>query len=242
MEEEIRQLERKRIGFLIWEIIGWIILFASGVWGVWYWLQDRTLMGFTIGLILFIFPFTLFALLGTALGMDRREQNYRAFYKRVFVECTLKQRFQDVCFQQDWAVSDERVAESGLVPMGNTYIGSGYIGARYKDVLFEQANLWIGERRRKNPDTVYFKGRWIILKFPKPIQQTPKMKETLNRLIETYGDKIMYAFVERELHLAIKSKKSAFEAPLYQRIVPEKALQAAEEEIDMIVRLIEEFS
>lgn len=41
--------------------------------------------------------------------------------------------------------------------------------------------------------------------------------------------------------MAIRSRKSAFEVPVYRKIIPEQVMQVVEEEIDIIVQLIEEF-
>lgn len=295
MQDEIRQLERKRKGFMVWEITGWLILLASGVWGLLYWLQDRRIEGALIGIILFLFPYMLFALLGTAVGIDRRKEKYRGFYKRIFVESALKKRFTDVSYQQDWGIGEERIADTEMIPIGNTCLGTGYIDGRYKGVLFEQSNLWIGVRRSRHHDTTYFDGRWMILKFPKPFKTdvqvkergfaharksgglfhfrpkrrrqetgnlefdeqfqvyaaneleanrilTARTREAIQWLTAKYEGKIMFGFMDRELHIAIRSRKSAFEAPIYQKIIPEQVMQAVEEEIDIIIQFIEEFT
>lgn len=295
MQDEIRQLERKRKGFMVWESTGWLILLASGVWGVLYWLQNRTFVGVMIGTILLLFPYTLFALLGMALGMDRRKEKYKGFYKRVFVERTMKKKFTDVCFQQDWAIGEERIADTEMITMGNRYLGTGYIGGRYKGVLFEQSNLWIGAGTKEHHDTTYFEGRWMILKFPNPFKTdvqvkekgfaharksgglfhyrakrhrqetgnlefdeqfqvyaadeleanrilTARTREAIQWLAMKYQGKIMIGFMDRELHVAIRSRKSAFEAPIYRKIIPEQVMQAVDEEIDMIIQFIEEFT
>lgn len=69
---------------------------------------------------------------------------------------------------------------------------------------------------------------------------TFRTMESMKWLEKQTNGKLMFCFVDGQLHVAISSCKNAFEPPIYEKIDPERAMRAIEEDIQVITRFVDE--
>lgn len=123
---------------------------------------------FTIFPLFFIFVISLIVI----YFVTRKEaEAYRKAYKAYFVEQNLKAIFTDVNYDHSAGLDPNTLRATGMINTGDRYHSNDLTTARYKNVLFTQADAHIQEEHRDSDgDTTYitiFRGRFMIFEFPK---------------------------------------------------------------------------
>lgn len=111
-----------------------------------------------------------FVILGYATGYFQKSKEFKAGYKKIFVEGPFQEVFGKVYCDFKNGISRDIIDETDLMKMGNRYYTNDYIKGSYRNVGFERADIKIQNHTSngKNSHTVtYFNGRWLILEFNK---------------------------------------------------------------------------
>lgn len=111
-----------------------------------------------------------FAILGYATGYFKKAKEFKARYKKIFVEGPFQEAFGKVYCDFNNGISKDVIDATDLIRLGNRYYTNDYIRGSYNNVGFERADIKIQHHRSngKNSTTVtYFNGRWLILEFNK---------------------------------------------------------------------------
>lgn len=126
---------------------------------------------FQTGLFILVFSGVIsFFLLSYMTGYNKSHKEYKAEYKKVFVELPFHEAFDQVSCDLEKGISKDTIEATGIMMLGNRYYTNDYIRGTYKDVNFERADIKIQNHTSngKTSNTVtYFHGRWLIFEFNK---------------------------------------------------------------------------
>ncbi len=96
---------------------------------------------------------------------------YQKAYKAYFVEKNLRQVFTNLRYNHEAGIDKNILKSTGMVNTGDSFSSNDLTVAKYKDVLFMQADAHIEEEHTDSDgDTTYvtiFRGRFMIFEFPK---------------------------------------------------------------------------
>jgi hypothetical protein len=112
-------------------------------------------------------------------------KQFKKTIKDELINIVLKDKFEDVTYDQYQSISEYVINETGLVKKPDRFSGEDYIKGTYKGVTFEVSDVTMRERQehvdskgnRTVTYPVYFKGRWYIYKFPKTFKGSLKITE-----------------------------------------------------------------
>lgn len=137
-------------------------------------LVPQLIQGFSFRSLASIFPlFFVFVISIIVIQFATRKEAeaYRKAYKAYFVEQNLKSIFTDVNYNHSVGLDPNILRATGMINTGDRYHSNDLTTARYRDVLFTQADAHIEEEHRDSDgDTTYvtiFRGRFMIFEFPK---------------------------------------------------------------------------
>jgi hypothetical protein len=111
-----------------------------------------------------------FAILGFATGYFKKAKEFKASYKKLFVEAPFQEAFDKVYCDFNEGISKDIISGTNLMSMGNRYYTNDYIKGSYKNVEFERADIKIQHHTsngKRSRTVTYFNGRWLILEFNK---------------------------------------------------------------------------
>lgn len=126
---------------------------------------------FTIDVFGFAFAIFIVGLFIVAvLNMDDSKK-YNKIYKRNVTLDVLNSVFTDIVFEPEKGMDKDLISITNAVKMGNLYDSNDYIKARYKNSLFEGADVHISVEYsdsdgNSRTDTL-FRGQWYIFDFNK---------------------------------------------------------------------------
>ena len=137
-------------------------------------LVPQLIRGFSFHSLASIFPlFFVFVISIIVIQFATRKEAeaYRKAYKAYFVEQNLKSIFTDVNYNHSAGLDPNTLRATGMINTGDRYHSNDLTTARYKNVLFTQADAHIEEEHTDSDgDTTYvtiFRGRFMIFEFPK---------------------------------------------------------------------------
>lgn len=152
-----------------WSITAIVLLVLAAVI-----IFPQLIRGFSIRSMASIFPlFFVFviALIIIQFASRKEAEAYRKAYKAYFVEQNLKSIFADLNYAHDSGLDPDILRATGMINTGDRYHSNDLTTARYKNVLFTQADAHIEEEHTDSDgDTTYvtiFRGRFMIFEFPK---------------------------------------------------------------------------
>lgn len=102
------------------------------------------------------------------------QMQYETAYKQFIVKRTLESFFTDLLYIPEKGI-DKEVLKNSYIYTGDIYSSNDYVKGKYKNVLFEQSDVKIVEKREEkdskgNTHTYYdtiFQGKWMIFDFNK---------------------------------------------------------------------------
>ena len=122
----------------------------------------------------FIVPMFI-AIIVVAIVVNIKTRNemttYQRAYKGYFVAQQLAKYFTDIKYDHEKGLDKEILKNTGMIHTGDRYRSNDLVCAKYKNVVFMQADVTIeDEHEDSDGDTHYvtvFKGRYMIFEFPK---------------------------------------------------------------------------
>ena len=128
---------------------------------------------------IYVFASLLLACFFLAMNGKGR-QKLREEYKLNYVLHILESLFPGVYYEPDESIPRQYIADTKMVYLGDRYSGEDYVRTRYKNVLFQQSDILIQQRKHKSKNIrgretnrstsefyTCFMGRWMIFDFNK---------------------------------------------------------------------------
>jgi len=115
----------------------------------------------------------------SVLSIELAREKYRQAFKLAFVPEALAQVFTDLDYDPDKGISQQTIANTRMMYIGDRFQAEDYVSGRYKNVGFEQSDVLIQRRNSNNKSTdtrirvskssytTTFQGRWLIFDFNK---------------------------------------------------------------------------
>ena len=104
-------------------------------------------------------------------SFSKANKKYQDLYKKTVVIETFKNIFQDVNFNLDQGISYQKISETKMMDMGDSFSSNDYVCGKYKDISFESSDVEITETRTDSDGDSYtvtlFRGQWYIFDFNK---------------------------------------------------------------------------
>ena len=133
---------------------------------------------FTVALLTQLTPilFVLFVPIAYVIykvvtSFSKANKKYQDLYKKTVVIETFKKIFQDVNFNLDQGISYQKISETKMMDMGDSFSSNDYVCGKYKDIPFESSDVEITETRTDSDGDSYtvtlFRGQWYIFDFNK---------------------------------------------------------------------------
>lgn len=104
----------------------------------------------------------------------------QGIYKEKYIRPLLSKYFENVEFTSSKGLDKEVVYSAELFSKGNRYSSNDLVSANYKGKSFTMSDVHIQNVTRSGKHTTtttYFKGKWIIVAFPKSIAGRVKVRE-----------------------------------------------------------------
>lgn len=169
MNESIDKLERLRENTVKHKLIILSVSVLISLTAV-YIITIRTYMIQVAFVLLAFMGVGLYFLLGYITGYFKKAKDFKASYKKIFVEGPFQEAFGKVYCDFNKGISKDTIAGTNLMRMGNRYYTNDYIRGSYKNVGFERADIKIQQHTsngKQSYTVTYFNGRWLILDFNK---------------------------------------------------------------------------
>ena len=125
--------------------------------------------GIFLGIGLFVYGITTY---------NKSHKDFKALYKRIFVEAPLQQNFENVIYSWQNGFDENIVRNFELCKMGNRFRSEDYIRASYSGVPFEISDVYVAQHTssgRSSHTTIYFKGRMMVFAFPEKLVSTVRV-------------------------------------------------------------------
>lgn len=147
---------------------------------------------YVIAIILIVFSFLIFmsgnpiGFIGfiSAIGLlfvgAHYEGKANGAYKEKYIRPLLSKYFENVEFTSSKGLEKEQVYLAELFSKGNRYSSNDLVRASYKGKAFTMSDVHIENVTHSGKHThrvEYFKGKWIIVEFPKSITGRVKVRE-----------------------------------------------------------------
>ena len=123
----------------------------------------------------------VFGTLLTKLITNKNVREYKKIYKQNITLETFKCVFTDVDYSPNLGLPESVISSTKMMNTGDRYHSNDYISAKYKEINFECADVYIEKKYRdKDGHTHYitiFKGQWLIFDFNKTFKANVQICE-----------------------------------------------------------------
>ncbi len=157
-----------------------------------------------IAIIVVAFKYNLMFLLLVDLIMtmsiyeisDKLCTEFKTAYKRYYMNKVLPEVFEDLKYDEENGLQAAPVVKADVLEIGDLYRSSHLVTGKYQDTYIEASNISmknIGGDDRISYFYHIFKGKWIIVKFPKKFKSAIQVREKdyIHTTVVDYGpDKI----------------------------------------------------
>ena len=172
----MEKMNRMRIPIIIWSIISLayapVMIYIVVTKLVIHW--DGSIINVVYAIASFLVAAFIFE------RKDKAIEKLRDDYKLNYVSGILDSLFPGVYYEPDESIPRQYLADTKMVYLGDRYSGEDYVRARYKNVLFQQSDICIQQRKDKGKNIrgrkterstsayyICFIGRWMIFDFNK---------------------------------------------------------------------------
>lgn len=156
--ETMDKLERLRKHYTLCSKVALVgfLLFMGSIFMVAIFKDPQLAIWSVVGLFIAVSPLVI--------GQSNIKYKFDKIYKKEFVKTVLEEELGEVDYQWKKGFAKKQVENFSLVQSANRFGSSDYLKAQYRGVGFEQADVRITMRTKKNNNTIpYFIGRMIKL-------------------------------------------------------------------------------
>lgn len=166
--EAMNELEKKRkkYSYCVVAIVLGMLFFVLGCFGRYFFLLS------ILGIAVFIWGFK---------NMNTSNEEYKALYKKIFVEEPLRKSFENVLYSWRTGFNENQVRSFNLCNMGNRFSSEDYIRASYHGINFEISDVYVAQHTstgKSSHTTIYFQGRMMIFDFPEKLVSSVRIYST----------------------------------------------------------------
>ena len=176
---------------------------------------------------------------------EKANEEMDELYREVYIREPLEENFENTSFEPYEGFSEEMVEGFQICRMGNEFDSEAYGKGDWQDVHMEMSDVTIQDYdrlARKDNITTLFKGRMIVLHFPKGVlseKVAPQLKERLERVAARHQGADMKV-LDDKLILAINDGDgTAFYRQKKKEVSLEAELTKVQEDMDDIKAMIE---